>query len=72
MRWQRKDERPKQDPPINARFVAAAAVTRELRVVRLGFQAGRLDVELSIQCGILRNQRRVEQTAQRNLLGRAW
>lgn len=35
-----------------------------------GVQAGRLGVDLSIQCATLRNQCRVEQTAQRNLLGR--
>jgi len=35
-----------------------------------GVQAGRLGVDLSIQCGNLRNQSRVEQTAQRDLLGR--
>src|SRR5262249_7970266 len=35
-----------------------------------GVQAGRLGVDLSIQCCNLRNQCRVEQTAQRNLLGR--
>jgi Ca-activated chloride channel homolog len=33
-------------------------------------QAGRLGVDLSIQCCNLRNQSRVEQTAQRDLLGR--
>lgn len=36
-----------------------------------GVQAGRLGVDLSIQCCNLRNQCRVEQTAQRDLLGRA-
>jgi Ca-activated chloride channel homolog len=36
-----------------------------------GVQAGRLGVDLSIQCCNLRNQSRVEQTAQRDLLGRA-
>ncbi len=35
-----------------------------------GVQAGRLGVDLSIQCGNLRNQCQVEQTAQRALLGR--
>lgn len=35
-----------------------------------GVQAGRLGVDLSIQCGNLRNQSRVEQTAQRDILGR--
>jgi Ca-activated chloride channel family protein len=35
-----------------------------------GVQAGRLGVDLSIQCCNLRNQSRVEQTAQRQLLGR--
>jgi Ca-activated chloride channel family protein len=35
-----------------------------------GVQAGRLGVDLSIQCCNLRNQCRVEQTAQRDLLGR--
>jgi Ca-activated chloride channel family protein len=35
-----------------------------------GVQAGRLGVDLSIQCCNLRNQCRVEQTAQRTLLGR--
>jgi Ca-activated chloride channel family protein len=35
-----------------------------------GVQAGRLGVDLSIQCCNLRNQCRVEQTAQRALLGR--
>jgi hypothetical protein len=35
-----------------------------------GVQAGRLGVDLSIQCCNLRNQSRVEQTAQRDLLGR--
>ena len=35
-----------------------------------GVQAGRLGVDLSIQCSTLRNQCRVEQTAQRELLGR--
>jgi Ca-activated chloride channel family protein len=35
-----------------------------------GVQAGRLGVDLSIQCCNLKNQSRVEQTAQRNLLGR--
>jgi Ca-activated chloride channel family protein len=37
---------------------------------RAGVQAGRLGVDLSIQCCNLRNQSRVEQTAQRDLLGR--
>jgi Ca-activated chloride channel family protein len=36
-----------------------------------GVQAGRLGVDLSMQCGNLRTQCRVEQTAQRDLLGRA-
>jgi Ca-activated chloride channel family protein len=35
-----------------------------------GVQVGRLGVDLSIQCCALRNQCRVEQTAQRDLLGR--
>ena len=35
-----------------------------------GVQAGRLGVDLSIQCCNLRNQCRVEQTCQRDLLGR--
>jgi Ca-activated chloride channel family protein len=35
-----------------------------------GVQAGRLGVDLSIQCCNLRNQCRLEQTAQRTLLGR--
>jgi Ca-activated chloride channel family protein len=35
-----------------------------------GVQAGRLGVDLSIQCCNLRTQSRVEQTAQRDLLGR--
>jgi Ca-activated chloride channel family protein len=35
-----------------------------------GVQAGRLGVDLSIQCCNLRNQCRIEQTAQRDLLGR--
>jgi Ca-activated chloride channel family protein len=35
-----------------------------------GVQAGRLGVDLSIQCCNLRNQSRVEQTARRELLGR--
>lgn len=37
---------------------------------RTGVQAGRLGVDLSLQCCNLRNQCRVEQTAQRDLLGR--
>jgi Ca-activated chloride channel family protein len=37
---------------------------------RAGVQAGPLGVDLSIQCGNLRNQCRVEQTAQRRLLSR--
>ena len=37
---------------------------------REGVQVGRLGVDLSIQCCNLRNQSRVEQTAQRDLLGR--
>jgi Ca-activated chloride channel family protein len=37
---------------------------------RAGVQVGRLGVDLSIQCCGLRNQSRVEQTAQRDLLGR--
>jgi Ca-activated chloride channel family protein len=37
---------------------------------RAGVQAGRLGVDLSIQCCNLRNQCRVEQTCQRELLGR--
>ena len=37
---------------------------------RAGVQAGKLGVDLSIQCCNLRNQCRVEQTCQRELLGR--